>query len=75
MSTQPSILPQLLGPGEVAALTNLTAGRITRMAKRGELPHLVMPDGGILFDAVDVAAWIRTCRRPAPAGEAVADAT
>jgi hypothetical protein len=64
-------LPRLLLPSEVAALLGLTTRQIVRLARTGDLPHLVLPDDSIVIDAADLTRWLNSRRRPAPqpAGE------
>jgi len=44
----------LLKPAEVDFLLRYPAGRATRLAKRGQLPHIVLPDGSIRFREVEI---------------------
>ncbi|GMV81487.1 MAG: hypothetical protein AMXMBFR7_26710 [Planctomycetota bacterium] len=49
----------ILLPDEVDALCRWTPGRAEKLARRGKIPHFVLPDGSIRFDRADVAAFIR----------------
>ena len=50
---------ELLKPREVDLLLRLPFGRSARFAKEGKLPHVVLPDGDIRFDAVEIKALLR----------------
>lgn len=47
-------MPTLLLPHEVDRLYRYRFGHAERLAKRGILPHLKLPDGQIRFDADEV---------------------
>ena len=38
--------------------------RLLRMAKRGEVPAVFLPDNEVRFDPTDLAAWVETYKRP-----------
>lgn len=40
----------LLYPEEIDNRLNWPLGRATRLAKKGKLPHVVLPDGSIRFE-------------------------
>ena len=40
----------LLRPEEIDARLNWALGRAERLARRGKLPHVVLPDGSIRFE-------------------------
>lgn len=63
MST--AVLPRLLTPADVADWLSLSVRQVERMARRGALPAVELPDGSLVFDAEDLAAWLR--RRKAAA--------
>jgi hypothetical protein len=48
----------LLLPEEVDKLLRLSPGRSARLARRGMLPHIRLPDGTIRFDAGAVEKMI-----------------
>lgn len=59
---------EILTPDEVGELLRLPANRVILLARRGEIPYLMI-DGRLRFDAGDVEGWLRSNRnggRPAP---------
>ena len=56
---------QLLTCGEAATRLRMLRCRVNRLAKSGEIPHILLPDGEIRFDAADLADWISRHKRPA----------
>jgi excisionase family DNA binding protein len=59
----------LLTDSEAADFLRLTARQVARLAKRGELPSVNLPNGETRFDADDLRLWVETLKRPAAAGE------
>jgi len=49
--TRANLPPQLLMPGEVDRLLRFPRGRSVRLAKRNQLPHLLLPDDSYRFPA------------------------
>jgi excisionase family DNA binding protein len=49
---------EILTPGEVAELLRLSSNKIIAMARRGELPFLIL-DGRMRFEAADIEDWIK----------------
>jgi predicted site-specific integrase-resolvase len=45
---------KLLTAREVESLFRYSPGHATRLARKGKLPHLVLPDGAIRFDEVEI---------------------
>jgi hypothetical protein len=39
--------------------------RVMKLAKAGQIPHLVLPDGSFVFPEDDLAAWIEKLRKSA----------
>jgi hypothetical protein len=64
----------LLKPYELDSQLRYPAGRSARLARRGLIPHVVLPDGEIRFDPELIEAWLRN-RGATTYGEAVRDAT
>lgn len=52
------MLQQLLIPVEVDRILRYRFGRSERLAKRGKLPHIRLPDGSIRFRQGDVEQMI-----------------
>lgn len=59
--------PRLLHAGEVDRRLGLTPGSSRRLARRGLLPHLILPDGTVRFLWREVLRVIQ--RRPANTAE------
>jgi len=52
-------------PEEIDVLLRWTAGRADRLAKKGQLPHYVLPDGvTIRFDQAEIEAMVHHCTGP-----------
>jgi hypothetical protein len=50
---------------------NWQLGRSERLARRGKLPHVVLPDGAIRFEWPAIERMLRHVQEPSPtAGEA-----
>ena len=52
---------EILTTDEVAELLRLSANRVLLLARRGEIPALVI-DGRVRFDAGEVEDWIKAQR-------------
>ena len=54
------MLEDLIRPNEVDKIFLWPAGRAQRLARRGRLPHVVLPDGKtIRFDRAEVEALVK----------------
>ena len=51
----------LLTPADVDRILCYPRGRSKRLAKRGKIPHVRLPDGEIRFDADVIDRWLREC--------------
>jgi excisionase family DNA binding protein len=60
----------LLSGSEAATLLRILRARLLRLARRGEVPHILLPDGEIRFRRADLVAWVATYERPADQTEA-----
>ena len=49
----------LLYPEEIDQRLNWPLGRAQRLARRGTLPHVVLPDGGIRFEWHSIEPLVR----------------
>jgi predicted site-specific integrase-resolvase len=47
-----------LSLSDVADLLRLPMRRIARWVRQGTIPAIVLPDGELVFDADEIAAWI-----------------
>jgi len=65
-----AVLPRLLTSADVADWLSLSARQVERMGRRGELPAVELPDGSLVFDAEDLAAWLEARKAGAPAAVA-----
>jgi excisionase family DNA binding protein len=57
----------LLTDSEAATLLRILRTRLLRLARRGEVPHVLLPDGEIRFRRADLVAWVANYCRPAEA--------
>jgi hypothetical protein len=62
MTTATATLPRLLIPDQVANWLCLPTRRVERMARRGEIPCITLPDDSIVFDAEELAEWLESLR-------------
>jgi hypothetical protein len=64
---------ELLTSREVENLLRYSPGQATRLAKRGKLPYVTLPDGSIRFDRAAILGLLQRTRRPSveDTGEAV----
>jgi excisionase family DNA binding protein len=59
----------LLDETDVARLFGVTARRVQKLAKAGDLPSVHLPGGELRFDPDDLETWITAHKQPAkPAG-------
>ncbi|NQT15094.1 MAG: hypothetical protein HQ582_20220 [Planctomycetes bacterium] len=52
-------MSELLYPEDLDQRLNWPLGRASRLARRGKLPHLVLPDGSIRFEWPSIEALVR----------------
>lgn len=55
---------QLLTKHEAAEALRLTPGQVSRLAHRGELPSVILPNKEVRFDPADISAWIESRKSP-----------
>jgi predicted site-specific integrase-resolvase len=55
--------PLLIDAREAGQLLNMLPSRVTRLAKRGVLPCVVLPDGELRYSEDDLRSWIEEYRR------------
>jgi len=58
----------LLTDTEASRLLRMQPSRLRRLANRGDIPHIRLPGGDVLFDPRDLARWIDEHRQPASDG-------
>ena len=61
-------MTHLLTDSETAELLRLTSRQVARLAKRGELPSVILPGNEVRFDPEDIREWVETRKRPAGKG-------
>jgi predicted site-specific integrase-resolvase len=54
----------LLTDSEAGDILKLTPRQVARLAKRGQIPSIELPNGETRFDSDDIRKWIETCKRP-----------
>ena len=59
---------RLLTPDELDRLLRYVPGRSERLARRGKLPHVLLPDGDVRFDAEIVERLIAESTRSGEEG-------
>ncbi|MCK6465809.1 MAG: hypothetical protein L6Q93_13355 [Phycisphaerae bacterium] len=57
---------QLLKPTELDSRLRFPRGRSARLARRGLIPCVRLPDGEIRFDPEVISIWLREQSTPAP---------
>lgn len=62
--------PLLIDARDAAYLLGMLPARVLRLAKRGVLPSIILPDGVIRFRRMDLEEWIARLRQPARPQEA-----
>jgi excisionase family DNA binding protein len=58
-------VPEYLTPDEVDERLKLPRGKAARMARRGKLPAMILPDGSVRFDADKLQAFLAERERRA----------
>jgi hypothetical protein len=61
--------PILIDARKAARLLGMPWYQLTRLARRGCLPHVRLPNDEPRFIAHELHAWVQAHRRPAAAGE------
>lgn len=56
-------LPELLKPATVARTLGLSTVAVYKLAKRGDLPHILIGEKSIRFSVEDLVAYIAARRR------------
>lgn len=56
--------PQILNDDDVAGIVRLTARQVRKLARQGDLPHIVLPTGDVRFIRDDINKWIEAQRHP-----------
>ncbi len=60
----------LLTQDEAADILKLSARQVLRLANKGQLPSVHLPNKEIRFDPDDIRRWVETLKQPAaPGGE------
>ena len=58
---------ELLTPTDLDRLLSYPRGRAKRLARKGAIPHVRLPDGEIRFDRQEIAEWLNARAVPATA--------
>lgn len=61
--------PLLIDAREAGKLLGMPWYRVTRLARQGSLPHVLMPNDEPRFSADELRAWVEKHRLPAPDAE------
>jgi hypothetical protein len=56
---------QLLSVNEAAARLRMLPARLSRLARRGHIPYVALPDGEVRFSPRDLESLVELCRRAA----------
>jgi excisionase family DNA binding protein len=51
---------QLLTTDEAAEVLRMTTNRLSRLVRRGEVPHVLLPGDEVRFDERDLSAWVES---------------
>ncbi len=54
----------LLTNFEAAEILAITSRQVSRLAGRGELPCVLLPNNEVRFDLDDIREWVGSCKRP-----------
>lgn len=58
-------MTHLITDSEAADLLRMPTSRLVRLAKAGNVPHVLLPDGEVRFSPDDLAGWINAHKQPA----------
>jgi len=64
-------MPELLYPEELDQRLNWPLGRAARLARQRRLPHVLLPDGSIRFDWVEIERLVQRVASSAEPTEGV----
>ena len=53
---------RLLTDSEAAEILNLTPRQVLRLANRGELPSVRLPNREVRFDPEDISRFVESCK-------------
>lgn len=57
---------RLITPRELDRQLSYPQGRSVRLARTGQIPHVLLPDGEIRFSAIEIATWLQGRSKAAP---------
>ena len=52
------MISTLLDFNDMSIVLNLPARRVKRLARAGEIPHVLLPGGEIRFEAEEISDWV-----------------
>ena len=55
--------PFLIDSREAGRLLEMLPARVTRLAKRGLLPCVILPDGEVRYNTADLRTWLENHRK------------
>jgi hypothetical protein len=55
-------LPLLLTPMDVGLWLSLSTRQVEKMARRGEIPSIKLPNGDLVFDRAELLMWLDQLR-------------
>ena len=58
----------LLTRDEAADILKLSPQQVLRLANKGQLPSVRLPNKEVRFDPDDIRQWVETLKQPATAG-------
>lgn len=59
------MLPDLLHPDDIDSRLNWPPGRTSRLARKGKLPHYILPDGSIRLCWAEISPLVTHILAPA----------
>lgn len=65
------VTENLLTSKQAGVMLSMPACRVKRLAKRGHIPHVSLPDGEFRFDSADLRIWVELHKQPGGAPEGV----
>ena len=64
-------MDRLLTDNAIDKILRYPSGRFRRLARKGLIPHVVLPEGELRFDPVEIEKWLRKIAVDGQPSEAV----